>query len=194
VGRFCAEHIAPLAVDSDRFRKERMYNEDVHTIIAAELPRIKNVYAQICGPDKRVDIYEWMTLLRFTGMCDAHYTERHARFAFVTSNPIVVDEQTRSEAELQRDTHHALSLCQFIEALCRMADVKCQAPTEAERIAAEAECGPWGVGQLFEGLNTRFPKHPLTDRIEELLELLLDAFEDLDDDKVEQIRSPSILS
>ena len=124
VDRLCREHLALFSIDSNVFRRDRMYKESIHDVIAERMTAIEAMFNAICGLDRRIDIGEWCKTLELCDVLTLEYTEKQALVDFVLSNPLVIDEHSRSAAQQKRDRPTCLTLCQFLEALCRVANSK----------------------------------------------------------------------
>eukprot|EP00947_MAST-08B_sp_MAST-8B-sp1_P001108 g1108.t1 len=115
--KLCREHVAKLSLDSNEFRSEKIYKEEVDTVFQDRLERLTGLFSAAAGKDQRMDIGEWSMLMELTEIYTAAFTEKQARIPFVLSNPLVIDEHTRSQAQMTRDRHTHLRTFVFHQSM-----------------------------------------------------------------------------
>ena len=127
VKRNLIPHIPPMGkVDSDDFRRDRLYNEGSETVFTSHKRVLKLVYKKYKDMLKVAgtplfSIPEWMLLLKESGLVgdkdDGDFTAREAMLCFFKSRMCVVDEVK------SRHKYISLTYTDFLEALGRVADV-----------------------------------------------------------------------
>mmetsp|Transcript_4830 Transcript_4830/g.9702 ORF Transcript_4830/g.9702 Transcript_4830/m.9702 type:complete len:1770 (-) Transcript_4830:83-5392(-) len=127
VKRNLAPHIPPMGkVDSDDFRRDRLYNEDAEAVFLNHKRVLKMVYKKYKDMLKVAgtplfSIPEWMLMLKDSGLVgdkdDGDFTAREAMLCFFKSRMCVIDEVK------SRHKYISLTYTDFLEALGRVADV-----------------------------------------------------------------------
>ena len=126
VRRNLAPNIPPMGkVDSDDFRRDRLYNEGSEAVFINHKRVLKMVYKKYKDMLKVAgtplfSIPEWMLFLKDSGLVgedDGDFTAREAMLCFFKSRMCVVDEVK------SRHKYISLTYTDFLEALGRAADV-----------------------------------------------------------------------
>ncbi|GMH46394.1 hypothetical protein TrRE_jg10777 [Triparma retinervis] len=145
VRRNLAPHIPPMGkVDSDDFRRDRLYNEETENVFTNHKRVLKMVYKKYKDMLKVAgtplfSIPEWMLLLKESGLVgdkdDGDFTAREAMLCFFKSRMCVVDEVK------SRHKYISLTYTDFLEALGRVSDVV-SIPTseDMEMLGADNMC------------------------------------------------------
>jgi len=108
--------------DPNDFRRNRMYFEPVDLMLKAHMKPLKLVYSIHCELGKvagkaRFGLSEWLLLVKAGGLLGHGISARECRLAFYFSRMLVIDEvKSRHRAQ-------TLSFVEFLEALCRLADM-----------------------------------------------------------------------
>jgi hypothetical protein len=131
-------------VDSDDFRRDRLYNEETENVFTNHKRVLKMVYKKYKDMLKVAgtplfSIPEWMLLLKESGLVgdkdDGDFTAREAMLCFFKSRMCVVDEVK------SRHKYISLTYTDFLEALGRVSDVV-SIPTseDMEMLGADNMC------------------------------------------------------
>ncbi|KAG1675673.1 hypothetical protein FOA52_002382 [Chlamydomonas sp. UWO 241] len=125
--------------DSDAFRRDRLYNEDVDILLTERLPLLEAIFnhyrklASSAENRERLDMVEWMELMSESRLYHRHFTQRESKLCFVWSRMRWRDESSTTKAW---NTNRSLSFIDFLEALGRVADM-CNPPPVEELLADE---------------------------------------------------------
>ena len=160
VDRLCREHLALFSIDSNVFRRDKMYKESIHDVIAKRMAAVEAMFNAICGADRRIDIGEWCKTLELCDVLTLEYTEKQALVDFVLSNPLIIDEHSRSAAQQKRDRPTCLTFSQYLEALCRVANSKFCGGEVAGVSGSSGEGGAEGTANVDAGTNVEADATP----------------------------------
>jgi len=115
-------------VDSNDFRRERLYYQEVDKAFYNHLPLLKAIYSRFRGPKdgrrraKLLRLEDWMkfvTAARLVGdPLDPDFAMRDARLCYIWSRMVVYDEI----GDVAR--HESLTFVDFLEALGRVAELR----------------------------------------------------------------------
>ena len=121
------------SIDSNDFRRTRLYTENVDQVLKANLKMLKTLFKGACkqkrgSREKRMSVEEYNRLLATLDLFDEDFTKREGTLTFRWSQMSVSDE-VRNVLE-----YRTILFTDFMEALGRVADLK-SFPTR-EEIAA----------------------------------------------------------
>ncbi|KAF5832483.1 hypothetical protein DUNSADRAFT_11605 [Dunaliella salina] len=195
VSRVFDYHLLPgvppeCLLDTNAWRKERLYTEDVDLLLKANLPVLRSVFnhyaALLVGHDmKLMDLPEWMEILTEADLFKTcrDFNVRNGKLAFIWSRMRrVVDSESLKALQRSR----ALTFEEFLDALCHVADMTSPPPVPELRAIGCTEHHPTTnyfmkvsneVGPLprRDSATITAPKtRPLDEKLEQVLELLLD--------------------
>jgi hypothetical protein len=130
----------PATHHRDFFRNERMYLEPVDIVLRKHLPVLISVFQQLVNMDTKekkgasepvMSMDEWMAFMKQLNFFNEDFSPKAARLVFVWS-------KMRSSDELgKRAEFTSMFFCDFLEALCRTAELRLW--PSSERMKA-AEC------------------------------------------------------
>ena len=130
-----------VILHSDHFRSKRMYFDDVEEVLSMNWELLVDMFSIVAGSDptimqnsrhaKRksqrqmlVSMSEWLLFLKTVGFIDEDFTRREATFSFLWSKFTVMDDFSNPERA------QMLTFFDFIEAICRVTDMKTVPTTE----------------------------------------------------------------
>ena len=124
-----------ISADHEGFRRHVCYTEAVDSVLLEHRDSLHNIFHHFADTEglnkakekKRLNLTEWLNMMKDLELYDAHFTSRDATVVFVLSRMRVIDEQG-SDAESKMEN---LSIEDWYEALCRVAVMKAL-PTDEE--------------------------------------------------------------
>lgn len=122
-----------IGVESNVFRVERLYVEEVNVVFYEHLSLLKAVFNsyKAASPSKWLDMVEWCTLIDHLNLFHPFFemSDRKARLIFKSSQMIVIDELKN------RKRVCGASFTDFLEAIARLSELIAPPP--------EIECREW---------------------------------------------------
>jgi hypothetical protein len=170
-------------VKANTFRKERLYFQGVDDVMGAHEALLRAVFDLYKGAaPKRLNLEGVLQLCAHASMFRCNLTRTEAKWCFVVSRTLVVDEV------MSRDAHTGLNWVDFLECVSRMADV--QSPPTTEEL--ERSLGVKSLWEVF-GPNKcekkgRMHRRPSTGLVAKKTRLLEDKVEQV----LEQLLIPSL--
>ena len=143
-------NLGPEALhDSNDFRRERMYFEDVDKVYFKHIKKLKMIFDVFASPkvgfsqQSLMTLEEWCKFMKMLDLFDEDFTQREAKLAFAWSQMAVADEVRR------RVPFTCITFEDFMEALARVCDMKAL-PTDKELNGAPV--ADWFKEKLNKGL------------------------------------------
>lgn len=138
----------------DVFRIDRMYNWAINSVISENMSMFKKIFNRyICGcgelsrgygslPGERMGLVDWMAMVDELGLFNPLFSKREGSWIFVSSTQNVYDPFRNWNKSV------SLSFPQFLESICRLADV-IFIPNEDELalVGIAPESGDLGFGE-----------------------------------------------
>jgi hypothetical protein len=123
-------HLVPYAESSnkDHWRDDRMYNEDVCIILKSEEPKLVALFNLFVGRKRltRMGVPELTACLKSKAVLGQGLDIRDAIKAFLLSRMMARDEMRprMAKGQVPQEFHKSLSYVDFLECLCRLADMR----------------------------------------------------------------------
>eukprot|EP00946_MAST-07B_sp_MAST-7B-sp1_P005304 g5304.t1 len=143
-------NLGPEALhDSNDFRRERMYFEDVDKVYFKHIKKLRMIFDVFASPkvgfsqQSLMTLEEWCKFMKMLDLFDEDFTQREAKLAFAWSQMAVADEVRR------RVPFTCITFEDFMEALARVCDMKAL-PTDKELNGASV--ADWFKEKLNKGL------------------------------------------
>lgn len=127
------------SIDSNQFRNERLYNEEVDIVLKRNVKVLQAIYSRYrLKPSsgglrpKALKLDGFLQLMTDACLIDGQFTLAEASLCFLWSRMLVIDEIK------DYNRYSCVTFTDFLEAICRVADYKFL-PTHEELAAAEYE-------------------------------------------------------
>ena len=136
-----------LFIDANDFRKRIAYTKEVHQVLVAREPSLKNIFGALCerghtakrAPMGRLALEDWLDFFNRVELIDFDLTSRDAALSFLWARMVVANYQTVEG----RRREFTLTFEDFMEAMCRMSSLKALPTADELKAAGCTHAGQW---------------------------------------------------